>query len=57
MNSFRNILCVVEPDDSSNAAVIQSIKLAQSHQAKLTIVSVLQNAGNFSGLNKTKATF
>lgn len=48
MKRFKNILCVIEPDDFSKAAVIQSVNLANSNQAKLTIVSVVSTERGFS---------
>jgi len=41
MKKFNNILCVVEPNDNSEAALIQALKIAKDHQANITFVSVL----------------
>lgn len=41
MERFNNLLCVVEPQDSSKAAITRAVSLAQSHQAKLTVISTL----------------
>ncbi len=44
MKRFNNILCVVDPKESAETAIIQSVKIAIDHQAELTFVSVLQSS-------------
>ena len=44
MKRFNNILCVVDPKESSETAIIQSVKIANDHQAKVTFVSVLESS-------------
>ncbi len=44
MKRFSNILCVVEPEDTSRAAIIRAVSLAKSHQAQLTVISVVQTS-------------
>ena len=45
MTRFDSILCVVEPDDGSAAAIRQAMRLADEHEAKLTVASVLKTSG------------
>lgn len=40
MKRFNSILCVLDPDNSSDTALIQSMKIASDHQADITIASV-----------------
>jgi len=42
MKHFKNILCVVEPEDENICAVQRAVTLAQNNQAKLTVVSVIE---------------
>ncbi len=44
MKRFNNILCVVEPENSSRAAIIRAVSFAKSHQARLTVVSTVQTS-------------
>lgn len=52
MKTFNNILCVVEPNDNSEAAVIQALKIAKDHQANITFVSILNKSGGWGKLFK-----
>ena len=52
MKKFNNIMCVVEPTDSSEAAVIQALKIAQDHQADITFVSVLDKVEGWTKIFK-----
>lgn len=52
MNRFKNILCVVEPDNLSKAAVIQAVELARNNQSKLHFVTVVSKAGFISSMYK-----
>jgi len=45
MKRFKKILCVIEPNTHSEAAVIQALKIADDHQAVVTFVSVLEKVG------------
>lgn len=54
MKRFNNILCVVEPDISSEAALDQAIRIANDHQASITIASTLNTAGLFHRIFKNQ---
>lgn len=41
MQRFKNILCVVNTDQKDNSALEHAVKLAQSNQASLTVVEVI----------------
>lgn len=57
MKTFNNILCVVEPNHNSKAALIQALKIAKDHQANLTFVSVLSKVEKWRKLfEKTSET-
>lgn len=42
MKQFNNILCVVDPEKTMDAAIIQAIRIAEDHQADITFMSVLK---------------
>jgi len=42
MRRFKNILCVLERDESSRLAFERSVALAENNQASLTVVDVIQ---------------
>ncbi len=52
MKKFNNIMCVVEPTSSSEAAAIQALKIAQDHQADITFVSFLDKAEGWTKIFK-----
>lgn len=52
MKRFKNILCVVEPDSFSKAAVIQAVELAKNNQSKLNFVTIVNKAGFISSMYK-----
>lgn len=41
MKRFNRILCVVDPQESANTAIVQSLKIANDHQADITFASVV----------------
>ena len=41
MKRFNNILCIVDPDQNSDTAIVKAINIADSQQADLTVLSVL----------------
>ena len=45
MKKINKILCVVDPDTNSEAALAQAVKIAKHHQADMTVVSVLNTTG------------
>jgi len=55
LKRFENILCVIEPDDSSNAAVIKAMTLAKNHQAKLCFVTIINKTGIIRSIGKNAA--
>ncbi|WGO96558.1 universal stress protein [Saccharophagus degradans] len=55
MKKVTSILCIVQPDENSEAAIIQALRLAEEHQAKLTFTSIIENANNLSGFFKSNA--
>lgn len=42
MFRFANILCVLEPEQQSSLALTRSVRLAESNQAKLTVISIIE---------------
>jgi nucleotide-binding universal stress UspA family protein len=42
MNRFKNILCVVKPEETSKLVIERAVSLAQQNQATLTIVNVVR---------------
>jgi universal stress protein E len=42
MKHFRNMLCVVEPEEENISAMERAVTLAENNQAKLTVVSVIE---------------
>jgi len=45
MKKINNILCVVDPDTNSEAALAQAVTIANDHQADITVVSTLNTSG------------
>lgn len=54
MKRFNNILCVVEPNIGSEAALEQAIRISKEHQAKMTIATTLSTTGVFKSIFKSK---
>jgi nucleotide-binding universal stress UspA family protein len=54
MKKFNDILCVVEADDSSIAAINKAVTLARNHQAKLTVVAVVEKPESLIHFVKSK---
>ena len=52
MKRFRDILCVVEPGDTSKDALARAVTLAQNNQASLTVVSVADAVTAGIGMRK-----
>jgi nucleotide-binding universal stress UspA family protein len=42
MKRFKNILCVIEPGDTSRHALERAVQLAENNQANLTVVGVIE---------------
>lgn len=42
MKRFKHILCVIEPGDASKAAIEHAVSLAESNQASLTVIGVIE---------------
>ena len=42
MQRFENILCIIDEQQDSKAAVLQSLEIANDHQARITFASVLK---------------
>ena len=42
MNQFNKILCLVEPESNSEAALSQALRIASDHQAEVTFASILR---------------
>ena len=55
MKRFKNILCVVGDVEIAGAAVSQAARLANEHQAELTLMSILYGAGRSKELPLTDA--
>ena len=43
MNRFKNILCIIEPDDTFRPALERAITLAENNQAALTVIDVVEH--------------
>lgn len=54
MKNFKNILCVVEPDNPSKVAILKAIALAKNQQASITVVSILRGRGVIPAVGKNK---
>lgn len=54
MKTFNNILCVIEPNDNSEAALIHAVKIANDHQANITFVSALSKVERWRKLFKSE---
>lgn len=52
MKKINNILCIVEPNDNSEAALIHALKIAKDHQADITFVSVLNKTEKWKKIFK-----
>ncbi len=50
MKRFKSILCIIEPEKRSEAAVIQSVRIASEHQADLTFASVFGADQSWRGI-------
>lgn len=57
MKRFNNILCVVDPEKSSDTAIIQAVRIANSHQADITFASVLKPARFWRGVYRSKEEY
>lgn len=42
MKQFRNIHCVIEPDEISHHALEKAFALTENNQARMTVVSVIE---------------
>lgn len=54
MKGFKNILCVVDPVEGSEAAIIQAARIASDHQADITFASVVRPARSWRRLHTSK---
>jgi len=52
MNRFKNILCVVNTDLKHDTSLEHAVKLAESNQANLTVISVIDNIPTDSEINE-----
>lgn len=43
MKRFSKILCVVDPEETMDTAIIQAMRIADEHQADITFISVLKS--------------
>lgn len=57
MKRFNNILCVVDPEENSDTAVIQSMRIANDHQADITFVSVIGVARSWRAALRNKEEY
>ena len=55
MKRFNNILCVVEPNANSEAALEQAIRIAKDHQASMTIATTLRTGGALKSIFKNQS--
>ena len=54
MKRFNNILCVIDTDINSEAAVIQAMKIANDHQAEIVFASVTKTPGAWHSLFRSQ---
>lgn len=56
MKRFNKILCVVDPVETMDTAVVQSMRIAEDHQADITFISVIKKTRFWRStfLNKTE---
>lgn len=54
MKRFKNILCVIDADVNSEAAVIQAMKIANDHQAEIAFASVIKTPGVWHSLVRSQ---
>lgn len=54
MKRFNKILCVVDTDNNSEAAVVQAMKVAHDHQADITFASVIKTSGSWHSAFRNK---
>ena len=57
MKRFNSILCVVDPEESSDTAIIQSLKIANANQAILTFASVVGAAKSWRTALRNKEDY
>lgn len=57
MKRFNSILCVVDPEESSDTAIIQAVRIAHDHQADITFASVVRPARSWRGGHRSKEDF
>lgn len=50
MKQFKNILCAVDPETTMDTAIMQSLRMANEHQAEITFISVVKDAKNWLSL-------
>jgi len=54
MKRIHKVLCLVNPDANSEAALIQAMKIASDHQAEVTLASVIGAPGTWRALFHSK---
>ncbi|WP_461519953.1 universal stress protein [Porticoccus sp.] len=57
MKRFNSILCVVDPEESSDTAIIQAVRIANDHQADITFASVVRPARSLRGFHRSKEEY
>lgn len=55
MKRFNKILCVVEPGTNSEAALVQAERIANDHQAEITVASVLKGIAGLPKILQNKS--
>ena len=57
MKRFSKILCVVDPEDTMDTAIAQSMKIASDHQASITLMSVVKEAKSWRKVFRNKEDY
>lgn len=57
MNRFSKILCVVDPEETMDTAIVQALRIADEHQADITFMSVLKSAKSWRTVFRDKEEY
>lgn len=57
MKRFSKILCVVDPEETMDTAIVQALRIADEHQADITFMSVLKSAKSWRTVFRDKEEY
>lgn len=57
MKRFNKILCVVDPEETMDTAIIQAMRIADDHQADITFMSVLESVKSWRTVFRDKEEY